>query len=154
MAYGVLCIINFMHMETDIELKNKKIIEAYFYEVWNKGDFSKLNEIIHDDYLNHNPSAPNPPRGPSGLVPIISEMRSGISDLNYTIEDLIITNDHVVARVTVTGTQAQTLWGIPPTGKNFKVSQINIERIQGGKIIEHWRVTEELKLFQQLGLVS
>jgi steroid delta-isomerase-like uncharacterized protein len=140
-------------MKQDIEF-NRKLIEAYFYEVWNNGDFNKMEEIIAPDYINHNPSTPNPPPGPEGLKPIISAMRNGIPDLCYTIKDAVITADKVVVRVSVTGTHLGNLFGIPPTGKAIAIEQINIERIKSGKIIEHWRVTEELKMMQQLGLVG
>jgi steroid delta-isomerase-like uncharacterized protein len=137
----------------DILNKNKKLIEAYFSQVWNQGDFELLDEIIAPHYVNHHPSAPNPLPGPAGLIPIIAEMRKGIPDLHYTIQNLVITEDNVVAHVRVQGTHRDTLWGISPTGKSFDVEQINIERIENGKIVEHWRVTEELKMFRQLGLV-
>ena len=140
-------------MKQDIEF-NRKLIEAYFYEVWNNGDFNKMEEIIAPDYINHNPSTPNPSPGPEGLKPIISSMRNGIPDLCYTIKDAVITADKVVVRVSVTGTHLGNLFGIPPTGKAIAIEQINIERIKSGKIVEHWRITEELKMMQQLGLVG
>jgi steroid delta-isomerase-like uncharacterized protein len=132
---------------------NKALIETYFYDVWNKGNFEKLEAIIDPGYINHNPSTPNPPPGPDGLKPIILAMRNGIPDLRYLIEDLIITPDKVVARVLVTGTHLNTLFGIPGSGRKIEMSQINIERIKNGKIVEHWRVSEELKMMQQLGQV-
>ena len=132
---------------------NRKLIETYFYEVWNNGDFSKLGEIIDSAYINHNPSTPDPLPGPEGLKPIITAMRHGMPDLHYTIKDAVVTSDKVVARVLVKGTHLGILFGIPPTGKRIEVEQINIERIKSGKIVEHWRVTDELKMMQQLGLV-
>jgi steroid delta-isomerase-like uncharacterized protein len=133
---------------------NKTLIETYFYEVWNKGNLEILDQIIDPAYVNHNPSTVNPPPGPEGLKPIILAMRKGLPDLNYTIEETIITEDRVVARVLVKGTHLDSLFGIPPTGKNIEIRQINVESILNGKIIEHWRVTEDLKMMQQLGLVN
>ena len=37
--------------------------------------------------------------------------------------------------------------GRPPTGKPFSFNVIRIYRIEGGKIVEHWRLTD---LAQQL----
>jgi steroid delta-isomerase-like uncharacterized protein len=132
---------------------NQALMETYFYEVWNKADFSKLDSIIDPTYINHNPSTPDPLPGPEGLKPIILAMRKGIPDLTYTIEETIITENRIVARVLVKGTHLGTLFGIPPTGNRIDIRQINIERVENGKIVEHWRVTEELKMMQQLGLV-
>jgi predicted ester cyclase len=140
-------------MKTIIE-SNQALIEDYFYKVWNKGDYETLYDIIHPAYVNHNPSTPNPPPGPKGLVPIIQEMRKGIPDLLYRIKETIVTQDRVVARVNVTGTHLDVLFGIAPTGRKIDIAQINIEAIRDGKIIEHWRVTEELKMMQQLGIMG
>ena len=57
-------------------------------------------------------------------------------------------------RVTMTGTQKGDFFGIAPTGRRVSVNQINIERIRDGRIAEHWRVTDELALMRQLGVVS
>ena len=45
-------------------------------------------------------------------------------------------------------------FGVPATGKRVEVSQMTIERFLDGKIVEHHRVTDELGLRQQLGLVA
>jgi steroid delta-isomerase-like uncharacterized protein len=132
---------------------NQKIIEAYFKEVWNQGKLELLDDLIAPDYINHSPSMPNPRPGPEGLKPIIAEMRKGIPDLNYEIKDLVVTREKVVARLLMTGTHTGELWGIQPTGKEIRVNQINIEHFRNGRISEHWRVTEELNLMKQLGVV-
>jgi predicted ester cyclase len=60
----------------------------------------------------------------------------------------------VVVRVVMTGTHRGDLFGLAPTGRRVTVDQINIEHIDNGRIAEHWRVTDELKLMRQLGLVQ
>jgi steroid delta-isomerase-like uncharacterized protein len=132
---------------------NQSLIEAYFYEVWNKGNFRTLEEIIDPSYINHNPSTPDPQPGPAGLKPIILAMRQGVPDLTYTIEETIITPERIVARVLVRGTHSGTLFGIPASGKKFEIRQVNVEYIKNGKIVEHWRVTEELQWMRQLGVI-
>jgi steroid delta-isomerase-like uncharacterized protein len=136
------------------EENNKKIVMSYFNEAWNKGDLNVLDSLLSEDYINHTPSTPNPPKGPAGLKPIILAIRKGFPDLRYDIKEIITTNDRVVARVVMTGTQTDTLFGIPPSGRRIEVNQINIERIENGKITEHWRVTDELTMMKQLGLVK
>lgn len=140
-------------MNKELIENNKRLIEAYFEEVWNQGKVDRLADLITGTYINHSPSYPNPSPGPEGLKPIVLAMRKGFPDLHYQIEDLILTENHVVARVTMTGTQTGELFGMPATGRKVAVSQINIEYMRDGKIAEHWRVTEELKMMQQLGAV-
>ena len=54
----------------------------------------------------------------------------------------------------MTGTHRGDLFGLPATGRRVQVDQINIEHIRDGRIVEHWRVTDELQLMRQLGVVQ
>jgi steroid delta-isomerase-like uncharacterized protein len=136
---------------TDI---NEQLARRYFEEVWNRGQVEVLDELLAPDYINHTPSTPNPPPGPAGLKPIVLGMRQAFPDLHYEIKDVIATGNAVVVRVVMTGTHRGDLFGLAPTGRRVTVDQINIEHIDNGRIAEHWRVTDELTLMRQLGLVQ
>jgi steroid delta-isomerase-like uncharacterized protein len=126
----------------------------YFEEVWNQGRLDVLDELLAPDYVNHTPSTPNPPPGPAGLKPIVQAIREAFPDLHYRIEDAVATDDAVILRVVMTGTHRGALFGLAPTGRRIEVKQINIEHIRNGRIAEHWRVTDELTLMRQLGVVQ
>jgi predicted ester cyclase len=74
--------------------------------------------------------------------------------LNFKIEDIIVADNYITIRTVMTGTQRDSLFGLPPTNKPIHVNQINIEKIKDGKISEHWRVTDELTMMKQLGVVQ
>ena len=131
--------------------KNKLIIRRYFEEAWNKGELAVLDELLDADYINHSPSFGNPPPGPGGLKPIIAELRSAFPDLHFTIEDMVVTEDAAAVRVTMYGTHKGDLFGIPPTGRKVVVKQLQIERIRDGRIVEHWRQSDDLGMMRQLG---
>ena len=138
-------------MKTNILDENKKLIETYFYRIWNNGELDLLDTIIDEQYINHSPGGQHtPPPGATGLRPIIAAMRKGFPDLHYTINDLVITENCIVARVFMTATLLGELWGMQPNGKKIEVTKINIEYIKNGKIIEHWRLTDELTMMKQL----
>ena len=136
-------------MRTDT---HREVIRRYFEEVWNNGDLAVLDTIIAPEYVNHSPSSPNPAPGPGGLKPIVAAMRAAFPDLHYTIDDQVYDGEKAAIRCTVTGTHAGDFFGIPPTSRSFRVSQLQIERFQNGQIVEHWRLTDELALLRQLGL--
>jgi predicted ester cyclase len=73
--------------------------------------------------------------------------------LHFTVEDIIAEGDKVVARLTARGTQQGEFMGIPPTGKRATVTAIDINRMVGGKSVEHWLEMDTLGLLQQLGVV-
>ena len=132
--------------------RNRQLVRRYFEEVWNQGRVDLLDELLSPDYVNHTPSTANPPRGPEGLKPIVAAIRKGFPDLHFSIEDIIVTEDRAVARTIMTGTHRGDLFGLAPTGRRMAVNQINIEHIRDGRIVEHWRVTDELTQMRQLGL--
>lgn len=135
------------------EDQNRKIIQRYYEEVWNQGKLEVLDELLAANYINHTPSVPDPLPGPDGLKPIVSAIRKGFPDLHYEIKDIIVNDSMAVARVIMTGTHQNKLFNLSPTGKKISVNQINIEKIKNGKVIEHWRVTDELTMMKQLGFV-
>ena len=138
-------------MSTNILNENKKLIETYFFRVWNNGELDLLDTIIDENYINHSPGGPvTPLPGAPGLKPIVAAMRQGFPDLHYSINDLVITKNRIVARVAMTGTLLGELWGMQPNGNRIEVNQINIEYVKDGRITEHWRLTDELKMMKQL----
>lgn len=134
--------------------KNRTTVTRYFEEVWNQGKLDILDEILSPEYINHNPGFENPKPGPEGLKPIVSAIRTGFPDLKYIIEKLIVTDDYVAAYVTMTGTHTGVFFGIEPTGKKIEVHQMQFERIFDGKMIEHWRVTDDLSMMKQLDQIK
>jgi steroid delta-isomerase-like uncharacterized protein len=131
--------------------ENRIIIERYYNEAWNAGKLEVLDEIIDPNYVNHNPGIPNIARGPAGLKPIISALRIGFPDLGFEINDMVITEDKVAVRCTMHGTHLGDLFGMPPTGKKVSVNQMQIEYIKDGKIVEHWRQSDDMGMMKQLG---
>jgi len=139
--------------KSDVE-RNAALARRYFEEVWNRGNVDALDELLAPNYVNHTPSTPNPPPGPQGLKPIVRAIRQAFPDLHYEIKDVIATPDSVAIRVVMTGTHRGDLFGVAPTGRTIKVDQVNIEHIERGRIVEHWRVTDELSLMRQIGVVK
>ena len=140
---------------SSIERRNAHTIaRRYFEEVWNQGRLEVLDELLSPTYINHTPSVGRPAPGPDGLKPIVAAIRRAFPDLHYAIEDVIVGAEGVVIRTTMTGTHDGDLFGIPPTHRTIRVMQIQIERVSEGRIVEHWRVTDELTLMRQLGVVS
>lgn len=130
-----------------------RIVSRYFDEVWSRGRLDVLDELLAPSYVNHTPSTPNPPPGPSGLKPIVAAFRTAFPDLRFTILDVVTEGERVAVRVRMEGTQDGPLFGIPPSHRRVSVDQINIELFREGRIVEHWRVTDELGLMRQLGVV-
>ena len=133
--------------------KNRQIVTRYFEEVWNQGRLDVIDELVAPNYVNHSPGTSNPAPGPVGLKPIVAALREGMPDVKFVIQDMVVTPNKVAVRVVMTGTQTGNFFGIPATGRRVSVNQFQIEHIENGKIVEHWRQTDDLGLMRQLGLM-
>ena len=71
-------------------------------------------------------------------------------DVQLRAEDRIIAGDKVVARMTFNATHTQPLRGIAPTGRRFALRTIDIWRVEGGKLAEHWDIVDYQGLQRQL----
>ena len=131
-----------------------RVIHRYFEELFNQGKLELVAELLHPDYVNHAPGSPDLPRGRDGVRRVVESMRRALPDLHYRIDELVVGPDCVAARTTMTGTHQGELFGIPATGKRFEVRQMTFERFREGKIIAHHRLTDELSLLKQLGVVA
>lgn len=132
--------------------ENKALVRRLL-DVWETGDVDLIDELLAPDYVNHSPASPEQPTDPEGLKGAVSMFRSAIPDLKMVVEDIIAEGDKVVLRYTLQGTHEGELFGIPPTGKRLSVKGIAVERVSDGQIREHWRVTDELGMMQQLGVI-
>ena len=81
-------------------------------------------------------------------------LRAAFPDLHYTVDDVVAEGDKVVQRVTGSGTMHGPLFGMPATGRSASWSEIHVSRFDGGKVVEHWSVTDQLGMLQQLGLTA
>lgn len=126
---------------------NKALLEKYIAAKNNK-DISKLSDMYAENYIE------NTGRNPSGLAAMTDNWKGqfqAIPDIKATLEDAVITDDKVVARITYTGTHTVPFFaGIAPTGKSFKLGTIDIWRVSGGKFVEHWDQVDFAGLQRQL----
>ena len=87
-----------------------------FYEPFRTGDTTIYGEILAEDWLDV-PLAPGQEQGPAGMARQISAFRQAMPDYNVTHEDLIVGNDRVAVRNTVSGTHQGASWDMsPPVG--------------------------------------
>jgi|SRR6516164_5757189 predicted SnoaL-like aldol condensation-catalyzing enzyme len=110
------------------------LLDRYVAAV-NAGDTAALQVLFAKPYAQH-----------GGL----KGGREAFPDLRVTVEDRILAGDKIVARNTWNGTHRGAFLGIPPTGKQITIRTIDIWRVQGDKLAEHWDVIDIGALEKQL----
>lgn len=91
--------------------------------------------------------------GPAGIAHVVAAFGMAFDQTRVTLEDVITQGDRVAVRYFYEGRHCGDLFGVPPTGKRFRLQGIMIARIEENKIAEFWREEDMLGLQQQLGVV-
>ena len=130
--------------------ENKTINRRLFEEIWNKGNLALIDEVIAEDFVFHI-SDSSTGKGPEWYKGAYHFLKTAFPDLHITIEDVIAEGDKVMTRTTWQGTHKGEYMGLAPTGKQFSVTEINIDKYKNGKIIEGWGGVDRFDLLQQLG---
>ncbi len=134
------------------EEKNKALNRRFVEEVINQGNLDALDELIDPGAVDH-AAPPGFPTGREGAKQFVTMMSSAFPDLYLTIEEMVAEGDKVAMRSSWSGTHRGEFMGIPATGKQVTVSQIDISRVADGRMVEHWGQFDALGLMQQLGVV-
>jgi len=132
---------------------NKALVRR-FYEEIDKGNLEAMDELVAEDYIDHNPPPfPGLASGREGLkqaFKIFWEATPGY----HRIEEQIAEGDKVVTRLTSFGKHEGDLPGAPRTGNEMKMTSITIHRIANGKLVEKWSEKDMIGLLQQIGVMS
>lgn len=131
--------------------QNAALVHRAVDEVWNRGDYDHLDELVASDIIIHSPTPGGEIHGPEGIRQFYGALRAGFPDIHFTIEDQFASGDRVVTRWTARATHTGAFQGKPPTGKQIRMAGIDIDRIADGKVVECWPFMDELGLLQQLG---
>jgi predicted ester cyclase len=68
-------------------------------------------------------------------------------------EEILAEGDLVSVRGWVRGVHRGPFMGVPPTGKPVEFSIFITYRIAAGKIVEHWMLTDNITVMQQIGMM-
>jgi steroid delta-isomerase-like uncharacterized protein len=129
--------------------ENKEIVYR-LNDIW-QGDLEIVDELVAEDYRNHNPIVPDAPPGPEGFKQNVSALLTAFPDIDWTIEDVIAEDDKVVFRAIGRGTHEGEFMGIESTGREVTLSGIVIFRIDDGRVVERWAQFDTIGMLRQLG---
>ena len=131
---------------------NEAIIRQWI-EAYNDRDRQAETDLLAPEYVAHVPGAPGPLVGLEAWTQFSGSFAEAFPDIRLTVEDIFSAGEMVAARVAFHGTHRGEFQGMPPTGKEVAFSSIEINRVVGGKVEEHWVELDLLGLMQQLGAI-
>ena len=118
--------------------ENKRFIQRYLEALSGKPKPSAVMDLyINDDELKEH----------------IRVAEEAFPLYRLDAEEILAEGDLVSVRGRVSGVHRGPFMGIPPTEKSVDFTIFITYRIAGGKIVEHWMLTDNMVLMQQIGAI-
>ena len=125
---------------------NKRAIQNLIEEVWRKGEIDAPPKYWTVNCLNH--ADPSPEKLGLAAVQLYHKgfalWFADFDQINIDVKQQIAEADSVVTQMLLTALHKLT-------GRRISLSTIRIDRMEKGKIAEHWSVADIAGLMKQLG---
>ncbi|HEX8915719.1 MAG TPA: ester cyclase [Humisphaera sp.] len=127
------------------------LTRRWFDEVWTQNRAATIDELLDPAVVIHGLADDGrPTTGPEPFKRFHAALRSALSDIRATVDDVLVDGDRSAARVTVLATHAGDGFGVPPTGRRITVTGIVITRWRGGRIVEGWNQYDSAGMMRQV----
>lgn len=133
---------------------SKAIIRRFIDEYQTGGDKVVLRETISPRMVNRTPLHPEPQGGVEEVEAIFDMFHAAFADFRVEVLQQLAEGDKVMTYKVFSGTHTGEFQGIPPTGRTVRFDVMDIVRLDGGQIVEHWGMVDQLGLLRQLGVLD
>lgn len=128
------------------------IVRRLTNETFVGGDVSVIDELVADSYVDHDPP---PGLGPdkAGFRQVAEMVTGAFSDRKMEFDDYLEGDDgRIVENWAMLGKHTAEVFDVPPSNQTVRVRGMEIWRLDGGKVVEHWGVVDMSDLFEKAGL--
>ena len=132
---------------------NKALITSLYVAI-NDRRLDAIDDLVAEDFIEHEAFPGLPTRGPEAPKAALGLFLTAFPNFHMTADDILTDGNKVVVRGTMAGTHQGDFMGIPATNNSFKIQFIDIVEFEDGKATQHWGVTDQAAMMQQLGLVE
>jgi steroid delta-isomerase-like uncharacterized protein len=132
--------------------ENKEKVRRFMEEAFGQGKTEVVDEVVDTDFVCWDPNSETGEiRGAETIKGEVGYFHSAFPDFFWTVEDQVAEGDKVTPRYTLGGTHQGEFFGVPASGKRVEISGINIDRLEGGKLVEEWASYDLLGGLSQIG---
>ena len=129
----------------------KALTQRLYDEVINGRRLDLIDELMTDDFVEHEELPPGMPGGREAPRAMFTMMHGAFPDFRFDVKEILQDGNKVVVRARATGTHEGEFMGMPPTGKTFEMGLIDIMEFEDGKMAAHWGLMDMAALMRQLG---
>lgn len=114
-------------------MENKQVVRRFVDEYQTGASEKAFAELLDPDVVDHS-RPPGIAAGAEGVRQQFDALRAALPGFRAEILDQVAEGDKVVTRKVFTGT--------PNGGGKVEINVIDIVRVDGGRIVEHWNVVD------------
>ncbi len=107
-------------------------------------------QLIAPDYQSCSGVLPGECWGRDQSMKVIGNFAKSIPDMKFEIKEVLVAGNRVIVRGEVSGTPSGDLFGVPHTGRSFRIMAIDIQTISNGKITQTYHMENWLSALGQL----
>jgi steroid delta-isomerase-like uncharacterized protein len=131
---------------------NKAVIKRIVEELFNAKKLNAIEELVTLDWSYHAPSGTEL-KGLEAFKKYLTEMKTGMPDLQVRILDMVAEGDKVFHRWLYEGTIKGSYQGLPLDGKHLSLICFCLSRFENGKEAEIWVTWDTIAMLQGLGMM-
>lgn len=128
---------------------NKELLRRFYKEVYVDWNMDVADGVLSPRFVSHDWPVGGP-TGPEAFRDYYSAIRSAIPDARYEVDDLVAEGDRVAVRWRMLGTHKGAFGDIPASGKAIVLKGIAIYRVEEGRLIERWVVSDLHGVLEQI----
>jgi predicted ester cyclase len=133
-------------------MEDNRTLILQFYKSFDDRKMEEAMNLLAPDFAAYMVGIPEP-LDREGFKQFGMSFYVAFSEGSHIFDEVIVAGDKVVTCGQFEATHLGEFQGLPPTGKQIKLSVMHIDRVENGKIVEHWGHGDALGLMQQLGIV-
>ena len=129
---------------------NEAVVRRFYEELWNGWRLDTASEIVAVD-VRFRGSLGSEAGGREQFLRYVEQVRGAFPDWHNRIDEIIVSGNRVVTRMTWTGTHRGSLADFPATGAHVEYCGAALFRLAHGMIEEAWVVGDTQELWRALG---
>ena len=128
---------------------------APWYALFNQPVAGEAVKSVHEqllapDYQSCWGVLPGDCWGRDQSMKVVGNFANSIPDMKFDIKEVLVSGNRAIVRGEVSGTPAGELFGVPHTGKSFRILAIDIQTIRDGRIVQTYHLENWLSAVGQL----
>ena len=128
---------------------------APWYSLFNQPVQSDVVKTVHEqllapDYQSCWGVLPGECWGRDQSMKVVGSFAKSIPDMRFDIKEVLVAGNRVIVRGEVSGTPSGELFGVPHTGRSFRIIALDIQTIKDGRIAQTYHLENWLSALGQL----